>query len=271
LHHHQPRIQSQHSDDAVLSNPVIYERPERKYRSEIFNAKDFSEFKQPALRQWNNFQPKKDAKNETPIVILPIEEEKHNPPQQCHHQEIYKLHTYSQVKLVLLLGDKLLTLEDKDVIRVWDIAIRFEIGQFRDLVGLKNIKITHLLEWKYPNEFDFDDKAEHTYSPHENEQRCMTLSSDNILRIFNLHSMKLERSIKFDMKYVTAFSFVQDKSLFCIGGRYESEFSVLSLSIKKPRLRYIKFFSLSTLQEFMAVKLPSEPEDVLTSLEYADK
>lgn len=43
-------------------------------------------------------------------------------------QEIYKLHTYSQVKLVLLLGDKLLTLEDKDVLRVWDIAMRFEIG-----------------------------------------------------------------------------------------------------------------------------------------------
>ena len=73
------------------------------------------------------------------------------------------------------------------------------------------------------------------------------------------------------MKYVTAFSFVQDKSLFCVGGRYESEFSVLSLSIKKPRQRFIKFYSLETLNEFKSFRLPSEPEDVVTCLEYADK
>jgi hypothetical protein len=83
--------------------------------------------------------------------------------------------------------------------------------------------------------------------------------------------MKLERLIKIDMKYVTAFSFLADKSLFCVGGRYESEFSMLSLSIKKPRHRNIKFYKLDTLAEYKSFKIACEEEEILTSLEYADK
>lgn len=76
--------------------------------------------------------------------------------------------------------------------------------------------------------------------------------------------------MKVDLKYVTAFTFLSDKTLFSFGGRYESEFQMLSLSIKKPRFRFIKFHRLDTLSEYRSFKIACEEEDVLTALEYAD-
>lgn len=83
--------------------------------------------------------------------------------------------------------------------------------------------------------------------------------------------MKFEVSIKLGLKFVTASTFLTDKALFGIGGRQESEFSILSLSTKKPKQRNIKFFRMDTLIEYQSFKLQSEEDDTLTNLEYADK
>lgn len=55
--------------------------------------------------------------------------------------------------MVVLLTDatKLLTLNEKDIIKVWDIQMNSEVGQIRDHMNLKNGNVLFFKEWRYPD------------------------------------------------------------------------------------------------------------------------
>jgi len=122
--------------------------------------------------------------------------------------------------------DRMLTIDEKGVIKVWDLRMSTEIGQMRDLVGGSEIKA--LVEWRYPdNTADEDviyEDDEVIFDSDETAGRVFIVSSDGTLRIFNIETLKLERFWKSGLKYNTAMTFLSDKTLLAVGGRQESEF-----------------------------------------------
>lgn len=206
----------------------------------------------------------------TPVVFLQSEEQPATQPPKpvtVHESSVFK--TYEPIKAVLLLASQVLTVSDKDVIKVWDIAMQSEVGQFREHATAGS-RIELIREWYYPDIFaEENGSTEDTlYDAHCRERRFCTLSADSQVRIFSIDQMRLERSFAVDLKYVTAMAFLPDKALLCVGGRVGSEFQLMAMGVRKPRYRTLKFFSLATLAEYRSFRLPCHEQATLNCLCY---
>lgn len=77
--------------------------------------------------------------------------------------------------MVLIFNDHsyLITVCDKELIKVWSLNLNSEVGMVREHGDLKKCKIEQLHEW-----------------PDYNERKFATVGSDQVIRVFSVEQMK---------------------------------------------------------------------------------
>ena len=102
-------------------------------------------------------------------------------------------------------GQTLISVSQGNSIHIWHIGMQVELGQVRDHVGLKNASIEDIKEFRYADEYademDIDQDSQTLYDDDERDQRIISIGADAKLRIFNLKTMSLERTIEVSVEY----------------------------------------------------------------------
>ncbi|KAM3132751.1 hypothetical protein pb186bvf_015179 [Paramecium bursaria] len=220
---------------------------QRQYQSEIIFNKDLSEFK----------QIKQSFINNTPIQIEKspkLESIQQQNIIQPNFKRVAIFNTYQVIKIVFLFKDNsyLLTVGDKDIIKVWSLTMNSEVGTIHDHNELKKAEILNVYEW-----------------PDQNEKQFMTQGKDNILRIFSVETMKLKQTIKIaDFSELTSLAFMSDKDQLCLAGQPQTQFSITGS--KYPKYRYLKFYNINTIKEQYQFKIDASENQILSPIVYTD-
>ncbi|KAM3146209.1 hypothetical protein pb186bvf_001554 [Paramecium bursaria] len=245
------RPQQRSQSIQLKADQVKYSTPQRQ----SVQIKELSYEKQVKMEQK---QP------DAPVVF----KEPNSQPQQSELKinVVAQLKSYQQLTNVLLFrdGKYMVTIGEKQDIKVWAMSIKGVVGQIKDHEGKKKILIFQ--EWRYIDqtadenyEFQTKDPQElkvDMYTKYETAYRFITGSDDQIFRIFNLQSMKMEYSFNCRLQIPTSLAFLPDRGLFCIGGQpFKTIFGM------QRKYRSVRFFRMDTLQEKPKYKIYCENED----------